>query len=73
MCYSAGMTKPPAHPFTIHIAPAKQLRSTFVWSIARSGADREYALLTYATPEEARQAGKTALDRMIAAWRHKAL
>jgi hypothetical protein len=67
------MTKPPAHPFTIHIAPSKQLRSTFVWSIARSGADREYALLTYATPEEARQAGKVVLDGMIAAWHHKAL
>jgi hypothetical protein len=68
MCYPAGMTKPSAHPFTIHIAAAKQPRSMFIWSIGRRGMVQEYAPVTYATPEEARLAGKIVLDRTIAAW-----
>jgi hypothetical protein len=68
MCYPAGMAKPVAHPFTIHIAPAKQPRSMFVWSIGRRGRVREYAPVSYATPEEALLAGKIVLDQTIAAW-----
>lgn len=67
------MQKPPAHPFTIDITYDKRLRTNFSWLIRqRKGVGRQ-ALTTYATFEEARQAGKAVLDEMIAARQYEAL
>ncbi|MDR7039513.1 hypothetical protein J2X36_004289 [Methylobacterium sp. BE186] len=66
------MQKPLAHPFTITVAADKPLRSTFSWTVRqRGGMGRKQSLIAYATFEEARLAGKTALDEMVAAWKRE--
>ncbi|GJE42740.1 hypothetical protein [Methylobacterium soli] len=67
------MQKPLAHPFTITVALNKPLRDTFSWAIGQPGEVRRQSRTTYATFEEARLAGKSALDEMIAAWQRKAV
>jgi hypothetical protein len=67
------MQKPAAHPFTVTIAANKPLRSTFSWAVRqRGGMGRKQSLMAYASFEEARVAGKAALDEMVATWRLQA-
>lgn len=67
------MQKPVAHPFTITVMAGKFPRGTFSWAIRRRGEARTQSLITYATFEEARLAGKAVLDEMIAAWQRKVM
>lgn len=71
--YLALMQKPAAHPFTITVTANKPLRSTFSWTIKQRGETRTQSLTSYATFDEARLAGKAALEEMIAAWQRKAV
>jgi|tagenome__1003787_1003787.scaffolds.fasta_scaffold14097040_1 hypothetical protein len=67
------MQKPLAHPFSITIRANRHPRGTFSWTIRQLGEMKRQSLTTYATFEEARLAGKAALDETIAAWRRKAI
>jgi hypothetical protein len=67
------MQKPPAHPFTITIKFDKRLHANFSWSVRQRRGFGRRALTSYATFEEARQAGKAMLDEMVAAWQRGAL
>ena len=68
------MQKPFAHPFTITVKANKHLRGTYSWSVwQRGGIGRKQSLTAYTTFEEARLAGKAALNEMVAAWRLEAL
>lgn len=65
------MHKPLAHPFTITVAANKPLLSSFSWAVwQHGGVGRTRSPIGYASFEEARVAGKAALDEMVAAWRH---
>ncbi|GEP07947.1 hypothetical protein MOX02_59850 [Methylobacterium oxalidis] len=74
LCYGTGMQKPLAHPFTITVAADKPLRSTYSWAVwQHGGMGRKQSVIAYATFEEARLAGKAALDEMVATWRREAV
>ncbi|AWN43757.1 hypothetical protein DK389_28635 [Methylobacterium durans] len=68
------MQKALAHPFTITVSADKPPRSTFSWAVRhRGGIGGKQSLIAYSTFEEARLAGKAALDEMVAAWRIEAV
>ncbi|AWN39939.1 hypothetical protein DK389_04535 [Methylobacterium durans] len=68
------MQKPLAHPFTITVVADKPLRRTYSWAVwQHGGMTRRQSLIAYTTFEEARLAGKAALDEMVAAWRREAV
>ena len=73
MCYFAGMQKPITHPFTITVAANKPLRSTFSWTVRGRREAVRQSQAAYPTFEEARLAGKAALDELVTAWRLEAL
>jgi hypothetical protein len=66
------MSKRVSHPFTINIYSRPHMRGRFYWDIRRGGQIVREPALTYETFEEARLAGKDALDQMVAAWGREA-
>ena len=66
------MSKCVPHPFTITIQTRPWLRGRFHWAIRRGGQLINESSITYETFEDARLAGKTVLDELIAGWVHSA-
>ena len=57
-----------SHPFVIDIRPLRHMRGRFAYWVGRPGETKVYSLQTYATFEEARRAGKAALEAAVAEW-----
>ncbi|AWN40268.1 hypothetical protein [Methylobacterium durans] len=66
------MQKRVSHPFTLHIQARPWMRGRFHWAIWRRGVIAHEPTMTYETFEEARLAGKGALDQMIKLWLREA-
>jgi hypothetical protein len=66
------MPKRVSHPFTIHIQSRACMRGRFHWAIRRGRRIVSEPALTYETFEDARLAGKDALEQIAAAWRREA-
>ena len=62
------MPKRLSHPFTIHIETRRWMGQRFCWAIRQGGLVVREGAAPYGTFEEARLAGKSVLDEMIAAW-----
>jgi hypothetical protein len=58
------------HPFTINVSANCRLRGRFAWSIRRNRWVIRRSVGSYATFEEARLAGKAALEILISDWKH---
>ena len=69
--YSAPMS--PAHPFVLDIKRFRHRPDRFTYSIGQSGEPRVHSPHTYSTFEEARVAGKAALEAAVAKWRRREL
>ena len=59
---------PHSHPFVLDVRPFRHLPGRFTYSVGFVGEKKESSLHTYASFEEARLAGKAALEAMITAW-----
>jgi hypothetical protein len=61
----------PSHPFVLDIRPVRHMPGRFTYGVNRKekGTVRHYSLHTYATFDEARLAGKAALDATVAEWK----
>ena len=66
------MSKRVPHPFTINIHSRTYMRGRFHWAIRRAGQIVREPVVTYETFEDARLAGKDALEQIAAAWRREA-
>jgi len=62
------MQKRISHPFTLDIQMPRRLQGRFQWSVRQRGRIVREATVTYETFEEARVAGKDALDQMVTLW-----
>ena len=62
-----------AHPFALDIRPFRPMPGRFTYSIGRPGEPKAHSAHTFATFEEARVAGKAALEAAVAKWRHREL
>jgi hypothetical protein len=60
------------HPFVLDVRPFRHLPGRFTYSVGRAGEMKAVSLHTYASFEEARRAGKTALDAAVAQWERDA-
>ena len=67
------MQKRISHPFTLDIQMPRRLQGRFQWSVRRRGLIVRAATVTYETFEEARVAGKDALDQTVTLWRREAV
>ena len=65
------MQKRIAHPFTLDIRMPRNLHGWFQWSVRRRGVIVREATVIYETFEEARVAGKDALDQTVTLWRRE--
>ena len=70
--YGAVMAKRVSHPFTIHIRKGSSLRGGFGWLVRQDRYIVEESPAEYDTFEDARLAGKSVLDEMIAVWMYGA-
>lgn len=66
------MQKRMSHPFTLDIRMPRRLQARFQWAIKRRGLIVRETTVAYETFEEARVAGKDALDQMVTLWRREA-
>jgi hypothetical protein len=66
------MQKRASHPFTLNIQMPRRLQGRFQWAIRQRGLIVREATVTYETFEEARVAGKDALDQTVTLWRREA-
>jgi hypothetical protein len=57
------------HPFCLDLKPCWLSGGRFVWEIRQRRKPKQRSLHTYATFDEARMAGKTALATLIVEWR----
>jgi hypothetical protein len=70
--YRAAMQKRISHPFTLNIQIRRRLQGRFHWAIRQCGLIVREATVTYETFEEARLAGKDALDQTVTLWKREA-
>ena len=66
------MQKRVSHPFTLNIQMPRRLQGRFQWAIRQPGLIVREATVTYETFDEARVAGKDALDQTVTLWRREA-
>jgi hypothetical protein len=59
------------HPFGLDVRPVRHMPGRFTYAVHRRGELKHYSLHTYASFEEARRAGKAALDATIAEWKRR--
>ena len=57
-----------SHPFVLDVRPVPYLAGRFSFSIKQAGKPKVDSLHTFSSFDEARVAGKTALDQMIVQW-----
>jgi hypothetical protein len=66
------MQKRFSHPFTLNIQMPCRFQERFQWAIRHRGLIVREATVTYEAFEEARVAGKDALDQTVTLWRREA-
>jgi hypothetical protein len=66
------MQKRISHPFTLDIQMPRRLQGRFHWAIRQRGRYVREATVIYKTFEEARVAGKDALDQTVTLWGREA-
>ena len=59
------------HPFVLDVRPVRHMPGRFVYSVGRMRGPKHHSLHTYATFEEARLAGKAALDATVEEWKRR--
>ena len=63
----------PAHPYVLDIRPFRHGPDRFTYWVSRPREPKAHSPHTYSTFEEARVAGKAALEAAIAKWRRREL
>ena len=56
------------HPFVLDVRPLRHLPGRFTFSVSRVGETKVFSPRTSPNFEEARQAGKAALEAAVAEW-----
>ena len=67
------MQKRISYPSTLDIRMPRRLQGRFQWAIRQPGLIVRQATVTYEIFEEARVAGKDALDQTVTLWRREAV